>query len=352
MIKSSSDIPQTNVVADYGQINGSLNDTRFSISQNIAFPTIYKRQKELLTAEWKNGLLNVNMKEFELKKMVTDVFYAMLFWQKKEELLKKADTLYANIYEKATLRLQKGESNILEKTTTESQKAGINIQLRQVRQELNTAGLQLQLLLNTDTLFAPILTSNNLMLSLSTIDIAKNPVLQMLEQEQQIAKKQIKVEQAKLLPGLIFGYNNNSFNGVGDNNKFYDSSNRFHSVQLGLLVPIFTQGQKAKISASKIALNIAESNFQQRNASLQNHYKKLLADWKNNLETIQYFENTGLKNANIITETAKKQFANGEINYLDFVMLINQSIAIQNNYIDAVKLLTDTIIQINYLTTN
>ena len=77
-----------------------------------------------------------------------------------------------------------------------------------------------------------------------------------------------------------------------------------------------------------------------------------MADWKNNLETIQYFENTGLKNANIITETAKKQFANGEINYLDFVMLINQSIAIQNNYIDAVKLLNDTIIQINYLTTN
>lgn len=352
MIKASADIPQTNVTADYGQINGATNDTRFSISQNIAFPTVYKRQKQLFTEEWKQSVLNVVKKEYELKKMVTEVYYSMLYWQKKEVLLKKADTLYANFYNRASLRLQKGESNILEKTTTESQKAGISIQLRKVQQELNTAGLQLQLLLNTDTLYSPIADTNPLQISLSTSDMAKNPVLQLMEQQQTIANQQIKLEQAKLIPGLMLGYNNNSFNGLGADNKIYTSSNRFHSVQFGLLIPIFAQGQKAKISASKIAVDIAQSNFQDINANLQNQHKKLLADWKSNFETVQYYENTGLKNANIITETAKKQFMNGEINYLDFVMLINQSIEIQNNYIDAVKLLNDNIIQINYLTIN
>ena len=132
----------------------------------------------------------------------------------------------------------------------------------------------------------------------------------------------------------------------------YTSSNRFHSVQFGLLIPVFAQAQKAKINASKIAVNIAESNLQNINTNLQNQHKKLLASWKNSLETVQYYENTGLKNATIITETAKKQFINGEINYLDFVILINQSIGIQNDYIDAVKSLNDNIIQINYLTIN
>ena len=64
-----------------------------------------------------------------------------------------------------------------------------------------------------------------------------------------------------------------------------------------------------------------------------------------------YFENTGLKNAQLIFETANKQFSNGEIDYLDWVMLTNQAINLQSNYMDAVKSYNETIIQINYLIT-
>ncbi len=352
MIKTAADIPQTNIAADYGQINGSVNDNRFSISQNIAFPTVYKRQKELLKSEWEHGLLNVALKEYELKKTVTEVFYSNLYWQKKENLLKKADSLYANFYERAALRLQKGESNILEKITTANQKGAIEIQLRQVQQELLTAGLQLQFLMNTDTVYTPMADSNTLQMSLATNDISKNPVLKAMAQEQVISERQIKVEMSKLSPGLMLGYNNNSFNGLGENSKIYDSSNRFHSVQFGLSIPIFAQAQKAKIRASKIAVNIAQSQLLETNANLQNQYKRLFADWKTNLGSVKYYETEGLKNAVKITETAEKQFLNGEINYLDFAMLINQAINLQNNYIDAVKLLNNNIIQINYLTIN
>jgi cobalt-zinc-cadmium resistance protein CzcA len=52
----------------------------------------------------------------------------------------------------------------------------------------------------------------------------------------------------------------------------------------------------------------------------------------------------------IIIETANKQFANGDINYLDFVMLTNQAITIQNNYIEAVKALNDSIIALSFIT--
>src|SRR5690606_8917728 len=134
-IKTYLDIPQTSLGVGYGQINGPYNDTGFSISQNIAFPTVYKRQKDLFTEEWKLGLLNVSMTEYELSKTITQVFYSILYWQEKEKLLKSADTLYRNFYEKASLRLQKGESNILEKTMAENQRASIILQLKQVHQE-------------------------------------------------------------------------------------------------------------------------------------------------------------------------------------------------------------------------
>ena len=54
----------------------------------------------------------------------------------------------------------------------------------------------------------------------------------------------------------------------------------------------------------------------------------------------------------LILETANKQFINGEINYLDWVMLTNQAINIQSNYLDAIKNLNESIIQINYFLTH
>ncbi|GEM53372.1 acriflavine resistance protein B [Empedobacter brevis NBRC 14943 = ATCC 43319] len=347
VIKTSADIPQTGITADYGQINSAYNDTKFGISQNIAFPTVYKRQKELFTQEWKYSLLNVSLKEFELKKAVTQTFYAILFWQEKERLLLKADSLYADFYAKSLLRLQKGESNILEKTTAQNQKAAINIQLKQVQRELETAKLQWQWLLNSDTVYK--VESPEKIIPLQVDETGKNPVIQVLEQQKNIAASQTKVEKSKLLPGLMIGYNLNSFKGTGADDKLYNASPQFHSVQVGFSIPVFSQSQRARINASKITESITENQLQATSAYLQNRYKQLSENYQRNLEIVNYYESEGLKNAAVVTETIQKQFTNGEINYLDFVMLINQAISIQSNYADAVKMLNDTIIQINYL---
>jgi cobalt-zinc-cadmium resistance protein CzcA len=67
LIKSASDIPQTGVTMDYGQINSAYNDMKFGVSQNIAFPTVYKKQKMSIR---KNGKISSEcfFKEYELKK--------------------------------------------------------------------------------------------------------------------------------------------------------------------------------------------------------------------------------------------------------------------------------------------
>ena len=62
---------------------------------------------------------------------------------------------------------------------------------------------------------------------------------------------------------------------------------------------------------------------------------------------MQYFETTALKNAEVITSTANKQFLGGDINYLEWVLLVNQAVNIQNDYIEAVKNRNSSIIEIN-----
>lgn len=95
---------------------------------------------------------------------------------------------------------------------------------------------------------------------------------------------------------------------------------------------------------------IGENSYQIGLQSLKTEYETAFKNYQMQLQTIKYFEDTALQNANTITKTANNQFANGDINYLEWTMLINNAISIQSNYINAVNDLNQTIIQLNFLT--
>ncbi|MPN53610.1 hypothetical protein SDC9_201274 [bioreactor metagenome] len=56
-----------------------------------------------------------------------------------------------------------------------------------------------------------------------------------------------------------------------------------------------------------------------------------------------------MKNAETILFTANLLLKEGETNYLEYTILVNQSLDIQNKYIDAQKLLNEKIIELNSL---
>lgn len=350
LIKSANDIPQTGVTFDYGQINSAYNDMKFGVSQNIAFPTVYKKQKNVYTEEWKKSLLNVSLEEYELKKAVSLTFYNILYWKEKEKLLNEILKLYTDFSDKANLRLKAGESNILEKTTASSQKSAIEIQLKQLQQELAVLKIQFNWLLNTETDFIPE-DSKSFVNSLNE-KLADHPLLKIWEQQKNISAEQIALEKAKMLPGLQLAYNLNSFKGLGPDDKLYNATPQFHSVQVGVSLPIFTGGQKARIEAAKVAQSVAESELKNAEFNLQNQLKKAREIYQSNLEIVSKYESSDLKNADVITETAKRQFIGGEINYLEFVILVNQAVQLKNNYTDAVWKLNQSTIELEYLTLN
>lgn len=350
LIKSGTAIPVTDVFGEYGQINGIYNDTRFGISQTINFPTVYKRQKELLTEEWKSSLLNTDVQEAQLKKQVSQVFYTLVYLHHKRELLQKTDTLFAEFLNKATLRFKAGESNVLEKTTAENQRGQMALQLLQLEKDWEIVQLQFQLLLNTEKDFVPMEDAD---LGIPFLEndsslLTSHPEIQFLKQQQQIANAVTKSEQSKLLPDLSFGYNLMGMRGMGPDDKLYNSTPQFHSIQIGLGIPVFTGSQKAKINAAKINENIAANEYEWKLKNFENAYHSAFMEYQKFEEMVRYFESTALKNAATITETAEKQFLNGDINYLEWVLLINQAIGIQSDYIEAVKNLNNALAELNF----
>ena len=148
------------------------------------------------------------------------------------------DSLYTIFLSKANLRFEKGESNILEKATAENQQGQIAIQLKELEQDIEIAQIQFQLALKTNKIYFP--SAENYKMQLTNegiLESIQNPRMQYLQQQKQIALANTQFEKSKLSPDLNFGYNNTSIRGTGADDKFYSSSHRFQSVQIGVGIP-------------------------------------------------------------------------------------------------------------------
>jgi len=351
LIGSNANLPALALTSEFGQINSSYNDSRFGIAQSFEFPTVYSKQKQLLTSEWKTASAITVLKELELRKETTHTFYAILNLNEKEKLLQRSDSLFTEFDRKATLRLKKGESNILEQTTASLQLGQIKQQLVQLHQEKRMLESKFQLLLNTETLYEPKAISSKINYDVAlTKETSLHPKLQVIATEQKTALAKTQLEKAKKLPLVTLGYNNNSFTGTGPDDVLYEKSTRFHSMQLGLEIPLLGGSQRAKIKAAKVHEAMMVEEYQATEKMLR--HQLLLAQQAvvNNQDKISYFETSGLKNATLITTTANKQFLGGDINYLDWVILISQAILVENQYIECVSAYNDSVIELYYLT--
>ncbi|SHM69858.1 CusA/CzcA family heavy metal efflux RND transporter [Flavobacterium xinjiangense] len=347
MTKTGYDISNTGILGEYGQFNSNVNDIKIGISQTIKFPTVYKIQKQLLIEEAKTGEWNEALQKKELTRQVTTVFYEMIYLKEKEKLLLKSDSIYTEFLRKSTLRFDKGESNILEKATAENQSGQIKIQLRELQSDYKIIQSQFKYLLNSDKDFIPVSDKFKMDLAenLDKNAIDNQPSIKLLEQELNSNKAQISLEKSKKLPELIGGVYWQTFK---TNTAFQDGYNGVFG-QFGVSLPLFNSNIKNRQKALEINSQIAENNLTNEKIKLQSQYNELIQESKKHQETIAYYESQALKNVDLVTKAANDKFINGDINYLEWVMLINQNTEIQSNYIETVRKFNETILKLGNL---
>jgi cobalt-zinc-cadmium resistance protein CzcA len=211
--------------------------------------------------------------------------------------------------------------------------------------------IQFQLLLNTSISYIP--SAENFKMDNSNATdsnvIGNHPSIKLLQQQKQYSLVNTRLEKARLLPELTLAYSNMSIKGVGADNVDYGYDKRFQAAQIGLGIPLFFRSFNAKIGASKLEQLMAENRLKTETNLMNAEWNKTNAQYSNYLKTITIYESKTLNNAQLIIETANKQFTNGDINYIEWVMLTNQAIAIKNEYLNGVYHLNESIIQLNYL---
>lgn len=359
---SSFNLPKTDFELEYGQTNSAVdNDTRFSISQTFAFPTLYANQNKLAKAKIKASEIKQEVVKNELIAMVKGAYYELWYLKSKGKLLQEQDSIYERFAYAANLRFKTGESNALEQATANTELADIQILIQDNTATIKSYQMKLQNLINSDSLVDINVgyLEKKVSISPATHDsavISNNPLIEFYNEQIIVADKEKSVASAKMLPNITLGYFNQSFIGNGETANgaptVFDSGDRFTGVRLGLSIPIWFRSNTARIKAAKIHKLENEALLEAVTNTTQTQLQALLETLKNRQDNLDYYGQNALPQAELLLKQSQRGFQEGEIGYVEYVQGLNRALTIHTKYLTLVNQYNQTLIKIERLILN
>ena len=343
MISSAFSFDKTRIYYEYDQNNIAINGEPigvFGVEQDFLFPTVYFSKKKVNKAG-----LDVESSAYEvqkkiLKKKVTSRFYEYQYAKEREFIYKQIDSLFRNFAAIAERRFELGETNYLEKITTQSRQKQIEIKLEEATQDVVLAYRNLIKVVQVEDSINIGLAFQK-KVKLSPEDLENSLELEYYSNRVDLFSNQRSYEKQLLLPDLSLSYFQGSNSGLNETLSGY---------YLGLKIPILFFGQSSKIKASSIAREIAVEESKEYEVQLNIEYASLNAELIKQEKALKYYEDEGTALSDEILKTATVSFKNGEINYFQYILSLENAYEIKLDYLKSLNDYNQTVIAINYLT--
>jgi cobalt-zinc-cadmium resistance protein CzcA len=303
--------------------NGVYNRV-WGVRQSIDFPSVYVAQKNVLKASEMGVNAQVELAGRALLKEVSQAFVTAMYWKELDRNYRFLDSLYGEFARAATRRLETGESNLLEKLTAESKQREIGLRKAEAVRNFEIYKNQLRQLLNANGEID--LLDGEIVLE-PQIDLESHPGLKLYHSAFQQAESQTQVDRRLLLPDM----NVDLFRGTNP----ASGARVYPGFQAGIGIPLFFGSQSAKVKAGKIhqeQILLESEAFRQR---LQTNYSRIQTSLAQNQQVIQYYETEGKVLSNQLRDQASRSYKEGEIDFLQYVQLIENSRTITLQYLQA-----------------
>jgi cobalt-zinc-cadmium resistance protein CzcA len=307
--------------------NGVFNRV-WGFRQGLEFPSVYATQKNYLKAGQRQEEARLELDLRALKKEVSSVYVQAQYWMELEKRVGYLDSLYISVVRAAARRLETGDATLLEKLTLESKQKEIALRKSEAQSEKKKALIQLSYLIQWEGEGEGELTISSKPVILADVNSQEgHPGISWYEAGKQQALFQTRVEQQAFLPDVKV----NLFRGT----NLAAGSKIYPGFEVGLGIPLFFGAQSAKVKSSKSLqqqLDLEAVNFQSR---LESQSRALQSTLDQQLSVIQYYETEGKQLGNQLREQAIRSFAEGEIDFLHYVELIENSQSLEIQYLQA-----------------
>ena len=344
LTRTAYDVPKTNFDVQYGRTQVfNSNDITFGFGQNFALPSLYKAQEKVLkgnvlTTE-KRAILTKNQLISETK----SIYFSILNNAEYIKLLERQDSLYQIAFRAASVRYKTGESNLLEKVSSETRMREIQNRIQSLQADAQGLYQNLKFLMNTTDDFTIDKTfPAKKLLIINELNVLSNPFLAILKQQNEVSIFQTKLEKERLKPDFKVGIINQSI----------EQNYNQNVVQVGINLPIFTKAQNARIEASKINSQIVQQQIKLTENQLKMQLTSLKIQYEKGEKSLDYYEKFALPQVELIIKTATKSYQAGEIEYIEFTQNITQAWQIKESYLFELQTFNQIIINIETIIGN
>ena len=271
-------------------------------------------------------------------------YYQLWYLQDRQALYKKLDSLYTSMFDAASLRFKTGEAAGLDKIAAEAGLRELKALLAQIGNEMLVQQQQMMMLLNSVDYLLPVNKPvDKIFLAISKSD-SLHPLLMLQQQNISIANSGIAVQSNADKP---------EFSGRFFSQRLYGLNDPFTGFSVSAAFPIFgAAAYKNKIKAAQAEVAVQQNQLAWQTQQFNTQRQQMLADIERSRTMLQYYEGTGLNQADEIIKAATLSYRSGEISFAELSQFLTQAIDIRKNYLEVMNQYNKSAIQFNYYNNN
>lgn len=336
-------VPNTGVFVENEDINPTDKKgiLKIGVAQSIEWPGLYKARRALLNEETKSLTFAKLIRAREIKRDVQSTYYTLWYYQNRQQLWRRLDSIYSSLTKAAVLRVRTGESAGLDSIAAQAKSREIFVQLQIVSRDIQTQQGLLKKYLNTDSLYlADSVPLTKVITDSADTAFSNHPVMQWQQQNIAIAVAQLNVAKQSRKP---------NFEGRFFTQRLYGITPPYSGFSVTAGIPIFGNGNyKNILKAAAIEQHYQQSVLDYQRLSITTEYNTAYQQLQKDTDLLQYYETTGLRQAEAIIKAANLMYRSGESSFADLSLYLTQAIDIQRNYLEVLNQYNQSAIQINY----
>jgi heavy metal efflux system protein len=335
--KGSLSLNPTNVVYQYGQINSSIQDYNWQITQNFGSIPAQLSQKKLYKEEEKYFDAVSKYTQVDLEKK-SGILY-LEAWKIKS-ILNQLDTLKLELTEfdsLNTLKYNLGEISLTEKTYASNFIRELDFNYSNYFIDYQDILTQLKVICNCEEeinfpqeRFFAFVNSNETKVG-SEVLIAPFSAVE----SQKLAEA--KTYKGNYFPEISLGYFNQQLDGVEG----------FDGVLLGVNVPIWYKPTKSKIKGAELEAEIAKNNTENQLLKINAERNSI----NNKIESfypIMQSNKENLEQSNILTKASNISYKSGEIDVWRHINNLNQALKSKIQYLETINKFNQLVVLQNF----
>lgn len=341
MRSASWDLDPIELTYRSGELYSSQQGRYIEINQD--FGSLLKHISNYKLAS-KQVKVSLSEQEIQLRNISAEVKSAYFFWvytYHRLAVLEQQQQIISGIERIAELKYDKGEIDLLEKTTLITEAAYAETQLNMLYDELEISRNKLKQLIVSDREFVPShheLTMYKITKSSDTSQYSNSIIATYYKNLVELDNLAIKSKSAAFFPEISFGIIN----------QYITPYSGLWAWQVGFSFPVWFFAKNAGIKQTRIEAKMAKNQYEYQLFAVSTTIENLVLELDKTFKELVYYDQHALLQARRLSETAALQLQNEEIEFTEYAKLMAQSSSIMLQYLKVLNRYNQTAIQLEF----